>query len=307
MCIACITGPLMVAAQGSAPIDIFPTGAPTPGWLRDEPLGARITWTGCAGIILEYNGTRICFDPFVSNPGVVDAFLRPARPDTERVLRTFGGVAAAFIGHTHWDHAMDVATIARADADVTVYGSATTSEICRRQGVSDRQVHSVADGEIVTIGPFTVEAVASRHGIVPVANRIDVLELKPKGLPRSPFRWPRGQVFSYRVTFAGVTFYLHTSAGFEDEPFARQAPVEVVIACLAARQGTPDYVGRLGRQLRPRVFIPCHHDNFLKPVAAEPVPVPRLEWPAFLADIGELDAAYGTRLVQLPRGSAVDF
>lgn len=304
MCLACLTP--MLAAPAAAP-EVFPTTAPEPGWLADEPLGGSITWTGCAGIILEFAGTRICFDPFVTNPGFRDAFFRPARPDAERVRTTFGGVSAAFIGHTHWDHAMDVATIAKANDSTVVHGSATTTEICRRQGVGEAQLHTVSDGETVTVGPFTVEAVASRHGIVPIASKIDVIELRGRGMPRTPFRWPRGQVFSYRVSFAGKTFYVHTSAGFEDEPFARQEPVDVLIACLAARQGTPNYLQRLGEQLRPRVFIPCHHDNFLKPIDAPPQPVPRLEWPAFLADLAELEQRHGTQLVQLARGVPVGF
>ena len=307
MCLACLTGPMMVAPIASARPEIFPAQAPAPGWLGPDALGATITWTGCAGIVLDYEGTKICFDPFVSNPGVVDALLRPAKSKSDLVQRAFGGVAAAFVGHTHWDHAMDVAEIARGNPDAVVYGSETTTEICRRQGVSERQVHTVVDRETRTIGPFTVEAVASQHGIVPIANKIDVLELRGTGMPRSPFRWPRGQVFSYRVAFGGRTFYLHTSAGFEDEPFARQQPVDVVIACLAARQGTPDYIARLGRQLQPKVIIPCHHDNFLKPVDDKPQPVPRLEWPVFLEDCLELTSKYGTRLVQLPRGRTVEF
>ena len=302
MCIACLAAtPMMTAPAGEAP-DIFPTQAPAPGWLGGEPVGARITWTGCAGIILEYDGTKICFDPFVSNPGIVDTFFRSAKSDRALVERKFGGVSAAFVGHTHWDHAMDVAVVAATNPGAVVYGSKTTTEICRRQGVSDQQVHTVTDGEVVTIGPFTVEAVASQHGIVPIASKIDVIELSGKGMPRAPFRWPRGQVFSYRVAFGGVTFYLHTSAGFEDAPFARQQPVDVVVACLAARQGTPNYVGRLGDQLQPKVFIPCHHDNFLKPVDEPPHPVPRLEWPQFLDDVAALTDKFGTRLVQLVRG-----
>lgn len=305
MCIACLSPTMMTAPTAGTAPEIFPSAAPAPGWLGGEPLGATVTWTGCAGITFDYNGTRICFDPFVSNPGVVDAMFRSARPDADLVNRTFGNVDAAFIGHTHWDHAMDVAVLAKPNANTVVHGSATTTEICRRQGVADAQLHTVTDGERLTVGPFTVEAVASQHGIVPIASKIDVIELRGSGMPRSPFRWPRGQVFSYRVEFGGRTFYVHTSAGFEDVPFARQQPVDVLIACLAARQGTPGYFERLGSQLRPRAIIPCHHDNFMRPIDAPPRPVPRLEWSEFLRDVAELEQDYATRLVQLPRGVAV--
>lgn len=305
MCLGCMAA--MTAPTAGAPADIFPTDGPAPGWLRGEPIGATITWTGCAGIVLAYEGTRICFDPFVSNPGFVDTFFRSARSDGVRVRRSFADMSAIFVGHTHWDHAMDVAEVATLSPSAVVYGSDTTTEIVRRQGIGESQLHTVVDGEQLTVGPFRVEAVASQHGIVPVANKIDVIELRGTGMPRSPFRWPRGQVFSYRVTFADTSFYLHTSAGFEPEPFARQQPVDVVIACLAARQGTPDYFARIGAQLRPKVFIPCHHDNFLESQDKPPKPVPRLEWPQFLDDVADLGRDYGTRLVQLPRGEAISF
>lgn len=288
-------------------MDIFPTAAPGPGWLATDPIGGTITWTGCAGFLFDVDDTRIAIDPFVSNPGFVDAFFRPARSDGPRVRRTFERVSAAFVGHSHWDHAMDVGAIARANPDAIVHGSETTAELCRRQGVSSDQVAVVRDGERVTFGPFTIEAVESRHGIVPLAHRFDVAELQGSGMPRTAFRWPKGAVFAYRVEVAGLSFHLHTSAGLEDAPFARQQPVDVLIVCLAARQGTPRYFERLGAQLRPKVVIPCHHDNFLRSLDEPPRAIPKLDWPEFLARVAELTDRYGTRLVQLPRGVAVQF
>ncbi|MBC6448095.1 MBL fold metallo-hydrolase [Actinokineospora xionganensis] len=299
MCLTCVL-PLMV----SGPAPVFPTSAPEPGWLKDK-LGGSITWTGCAGFVLEVGGERICFDPYASNPGLRDTLFRPARPDHALVERTFGKVSGIFVGHTHFDHAMDVAPLAKANPGCVVHASPTTTEICRRQGVPDDQLHPVEDGERVTIGPFTVEAIASRHGTVPIASRIDVIELRGEGMPKTVFRWPRGQVFAYRVEVGGLSLHLQTSAGIEDSPLARQAPVDVLIACLAARQGTEGYFRRLGERLCPKVIIPCHHDNFFRPLSEPPRPVARLDWPGFLDDVARLADAYGTRLVQLPRGAAV--
>ncbi|KAA0024621.1 MBL fold metallo-hydrolase [Antrihabitans cavernicola] len=304
MCLTCL-GSAMMATPGIAAPEIFPDHAPAPRWLGDNAPTGSITWTGCAGLVFDVDGQRICFDPFVSNPGVVDTFARPARSDERRVRAAFGDVAAAFVGHTHWDHAMDVATVAADGADI--YGSATTVEVCRRQGVAESQLHTVRDGSRVTVGPFTVDAIASRHGLVPIANKIDVIELRGKGLPRSPFRWPRGDVFAYRLEVGGTSVHIQTSAGIEDAPLQRQQPVDILFACLAARQGTPDYFDRLAATLQPRVLIPCHHDNFLVSQDKPPRPVARLDWPAFLDVAARLQRRYGTRLVQLPRGVAVAF
>lgn len=295
----------MLAAPASLP-EVFPASAPDPGWL-DAGLGGSITWTGCAGFVLEHDGTRLCFDPYASNPGPLHLLLQPARPDVDLVNDTFGAVDGIFVGHTHFDHAMDVAPLARANPGAVVHGSRTTVEICRRQGLADDQLQVVEDGFSTTIGPFTVTAVASRHGIVPVASRIDVIELQGSGLPRTTFRWPRGDVFAYRVEFAGHSIHVQTSAGIEDAALQRQQPADVLIACLAARHGTPRYFERLGEQLRPKVLIPCHHDNFTKPLSAPPRPVPQLDWPGFLSDLDRLHTEHATRLVQLPRGVPVPF
>jgi L-ascorbate metabolism protein UlaG (beta-lactamase superfamily) len=308
---------MMPPGGRSAAAEVFPAGIPEPGWLGRQPLGGFITWTGCAGFILELEGTRICFDPFATNPGALDLLLRPARSDTGLVRRTFGTVSAVFVGHTHFDHAMDVAALARANPRANlganpranpggkVHGSATTTEICRRQGLPDEQLRTVWDGYRTSIGPFTVEAIESRHGVVPIASAIDTIELRGPGLPRTAFRWPRGEVYAYRVEVAGLSLHVQTSAGIADEPLARQQPADVLIACLAARQRTPRYLRRLGEVLRPTVLIPCHHDNFLRPLSSPPRPVAGLDWPGFLDDADGLRADYRTRLVQLPRGVPV--
>lgn len=287
--------------------DVFVDTAPEPGWLGTDPVGARITWTGCAGFILEFGGTRICFDPFVSNPGLRRLVLGPPIPDVELIKSTFGTVAAAFIGHTHYDHAMDVATVIGANPAAIVYGSTTTAEICRRQGLLAQQVATAVDGQRIVVGPFTIEPIASEHGNVPLVGRIDPIELRGPGVPRSPLRWPRGDVFAWRVEFAGLALHVQTSAGIAIDALARQSHADILIACLAARHGTPSYFERLGKVLTPRVVIPCHHDNFLYPVTSKPRAVPQLDWRAFLDDVAALEHNYGTTLIQLPRAYAVDF
>ncbi len=306
MCVGCLALPGLVLDPGSN--DIFPGDEPEPG-LRLEPVGGTVTWTGCAGFLIEFDGVRICFDPFVSNPGIADVFLRAAKPNAELVRSLIGPADAVFVGHSHWDHAMDVAEVAKLGA--VVHGSETTVELCRRQGIPESRLAAVTDGFTTTVGPFTISAIGSRHGIVPIFRHLDAPGLPKQGLPRAPIRWPMGEVFAYRVEVAGErgarSIHLHTSAGIEDAPLARQQPVDVLIACLAARQGTPDYFARLAEVLQPRVLVPCHHDNFLRPVQSAPKPVPRLDWPGFLGDVARMRERHGTDLVQLPRGVPVGF
>ncbi|MFV1960015.1 MAG: hypothetical protein ACC662_11460, partial [Planctomycetota bacterium] len=141
-------------------------------------------------------------------------------------------------------------------------------------------------------------------GRVPVIRFVDRIEMPARGLPATPFRYPRGPVFAFRLEAGGRAFHVQGSAGIDDEALAPQAGVDALFACLATRHGTPDYLARLGRALRPQVLVPFHHDDFFRPLAAPPRPVKGLRWKAFLEDAEALRAHGGTRLWCPTRGLA---
>lgn len=273
----------------------------------DLGIGGTLTWTGVAGFILEADGTRIATDPFASRPGLVAVVARRAKPDSALVAATFGRLDAIFVNHAHFDHALDVPAILASAPATVAHGSGTLVELCRRLGCGESQLRQLRDGERVTVGPFAVEAVGSRHGIVPLLGRVDRLQIGPRGTPLTAIRWPRGDVLAYRIGIGGRTFHIQGSAGIDDHALARQQPADVLIACLAARQGTPGYLDRLAARLRPRFIVACHHDNFLVPLSAPPRPVARLDWAQFMADVQRLRGRYGTELVRLPRNVAAAF
>ena len=130
-------------------------------------------------------------------------------------------------------------------------------------------------------------------------------DLPREGVPRTPFRWPRGEVFAWRVTVGGRAIHVQGSAGINEAALSREAPADVLIACLAARKGTPRYLERLGDRLTPRVLVPCHHDDFFLPLSAPAQPVPTLRWAAFREEAAALSRAHGTAVWLPPRGVAV--
>lgn len=292
MCVACIasTGPRATAA---AP---FPADAVPLDWPDQRTGSGTLRWTGVAGFRFELGDTSIAFDPFVSRPGGLSVLLRRPRLDAPAIGERFASLDAVFVGHTHYDHVMDVPEVARISPRATVHGSVTSVELLRRLAVDETRLKPVRDGTTVEVGPFRVTAIASAHGHVPVVGRFDRIALTGSGLPRTPLCYPRGAVFAWRVEAGGRTFHVQGSAGIDERALARQQPVDALIACLAARHGTPRYLERLGAVLRPRVLMPCHHDHLLRPLSAPPRPVPGLDWPAFLDDARALEARWGTRL-----------
>ena len=174
--------------------------------------------------------------------------------------------------------------------------SRVTVELCHRLGIPPGRLVETRDGDVAEVGPYRVETVAAEHGLVPLVRFVDRIEMPKRGLPWTPFRYPRGDVFVFRVTTAKRTLYVQGSAGLDPDALARQEPVDALFACLAARHGTPLYLERLGAQLRPKLLLPFHHDDFFRPLAEPARPVKTLDWPGFLADAQRLEKAYGTQL-----------
>jgi L-ascorbate metabolism protein UlaG (beta-lactamase superfamily) len=302
VCLAC-------AALGALPaaprVDPLPTEPSAFAWADGRTGPGRLRWTGVAGFRFDLEQTAIAFDPFVTRPSLPGVLFRRPQPDIDLVRSRFADLAAVFVGHTHYDHAMDVPAVTVASPNVVVHGGRATIELCRRHGLPEDRLIRVHNGERYTVGPFTVEAVASDHGKVPVVRFFDRLELRSHGLPRTPFRYPRGEVFAWRIEAAERSFHLQGSAGIDEMALLRQRPVDALIACLAARRGTRRYLERLGERLRPEVLVPCHHDDFFRPLTDPARPLPGLDWRAFLRDAGVLEAAHGTRLWCPPRDQDV--
>src|SRR5262249_59273961 len=131
---------------------------------------------------------------------------------------TFAGLHAVFVGHAHHDHAMDVAEVAAVSPRARLHAGSTALELFARQGVARERLVACEDGAVESVGPFRVEAIRSRHGVVPVLGRVDRLRAPRRGLPWAPFRWPRGEVFAWRVEAQGLAFPGQGSAGLPDPP-----------------------------------------------------------------------------------------
>lgn len=311
MCFACFLGPAGASAPTSFPSgfqpggpDPFPTAAAPFPLAGDASLGVTVTWTGVAGFVLERAGTRIAFDPFVSRPGMWATVARRPRVDEAEVARRFAGLDAVFVGHAHYDHAMDLPAVARVSPAARIVGGAVVGELVRRLDVEPRRFELATDGARFRAGPFTVQALASRHGHVPFVRHFDRVELPATGVPKTPFRYPRGEVFAWRVEVGERAIHVHGSAGIDEHVLARQAPADVLVACLAARRGTPRYLDRLAARLTPRVLVPCHHDDFFRPLSEPARPVRTLDWAGFAHEAAALERAHGTRLWLPPRDVA---
>lgn len=235
------------------------------------PPGLDLAWLGVAGYRLTYEGVSVYVDPYVSRVSLRDTLRgRPALPDPaliERHIRPPGEVAGVLVGHTHFDHAIDVPAIARR-FDCSAYGSDSLARLMGLHGERARAVEVEANRRY-ELGPFVVTFVPSLHSKLLLGHRVPYDgELTCEHLDGlKPGAYRCGQVYGIRIEVGGAVLYHQGSANLIEEEI-REPGVDVFLAGIAGRSFTPDYWGRIIRALEPRVIVASHFDDFFRPIDA---------------------------------------
>jgi L-ascorbate metabolism protein UlaG (beta-lactamase superfamily) len=230
------------------------------------PAGLELTWLGTAGFRLRYQGHTLLIDPYLTRLPLRE-FLSPraARSDANRVARLVDAADAILVGHSHFDHALDVPLIARATS-ARAYGSPSTAHLMGLHGLRDRAV-VVEPYRPIEIGPFEVTFVPSAHArlllgvAVPMSgditcDHLDDLSARAYGC---------GQVYGIHVRAGGVALYHMGSAELDDDAVVHRG-VDVLLTAIAGRGFTPRFSARLLQRLAPAFVVPHHHDDFFRPL-----------------------------------------
>jgi L-ascorbate metabolism protein UlaG (beta-lactamase superfamily) len=255
-----------------------------------------ITWYGTAGFRIETGGRVFLVDPYLSR----NAEALPALP--------FGpeGVTEGdeiFLSHGHFDHMADVPQIAR-QTGATVYCSAEAAEALRRQGVADAQLVLARDGDGFDLGVYRAQCFHSAHVRfdLPLVVRTLLRALpsvlaKPRLLSSSR-DWPAGQVLSWRFTLTAendrVAHHFGSAGCTEEEldRLARLEPPDVLMFPLQGHSRICRIATHVVEQLKPRLVIPHHHDDFYPPFSQQ------VDIAPFLEAVGRLSPP--VEVVELP-------
>ncbi len=100
-------------------------------------------------------------DPYVTRLSLADFVLRRViRPSADAIGRHVDRADAILVGHTHFDHALDVPAIALARTGARVFGSASCARLMQLHGQTATAVEPHVDYEV---GPFRFHFVPSVH------------------------------------------------------------------------------------------------------------------------------------------------
>ncbi len=261
------------ACQG---LTLASAGGPLP---RDaETLVIR--WLGHSNYELVYRGRVFLLDAYYERlPRSHPLGFAPGDITT---------ATAVFIGHPHFDHMADAATVARRTG-AAVVGATFAGEVLSKAGVPARQFIPVKGGEVLQYPGLTVEAVLGHHNVIATTVSQGHLEKAETALreaaldqPLSDSQTAQADVIRARgsrdpgIAKAGVINYLFTLGNnfrvlFADSPgpitdgqraLMRKIPgVDVaMLPYVLFEAGLPPLV-ELVKTFRPATLFLGHHDG----------------------------------------------
>lgn len=250
-----------------------------------EGWGVRVTWLGTAGFIVESPEATLLIDPFITRPSLTQLGRKMVPNDSAIARHVPPKVDAILCGHSHYDHVADAPRIAKL-TKAKLVGSPSTCAWGRAEGLAESQLVQVPPtGAIVHFGDIEVRFVPSRHGRIAFGRVPLVGEVH--GTPRGPGRlwhYRMGGAFGLLIKAPGVTLYHNGSADLIDAELEGER-ADVLLACLAGRKGTENYVARLVGALAPKLVVPTHHDAFFAPLERGLHLLPGIDVEGFVSEV----------------------
>jgi L-ascorbate metabolism protein UlaG (beta-lactamase superfamily) len=254
------------------------TGGPAP----QNPHTLAVRWTGFSNYELAYKGKIILLDAYFDR-GRDYPPLGFSAADVKKA-------DAIIIGHGHYDHMSDAASVGIRSGAVLV-GAALTTDVLKSESVPASQIRTVTGkgGELLNFDGFTVQPILALHG-QPDKHVTEVMEgaynsllPKPDADAEAEEKAIRARgTFDPRVVTEGTIAYLITlddgfrimfrdSGGhvtdYEKAAMQKIAAVDLAIVGLSAEIlniPTEQQALEHASLYKPDVFMPAHHDGALR-------------------------------------------
>ena len=232
----------------------------------------KITWTTTASLIIESEGVKLAFDPFMEMP-LNKPIEVPGRPELMELYRKADRV---YISHGHFDHIYHFKNIYH-DLDTPIYGTKEPVKTLLRDGLKEDQLHEIAPGYRETFGPFEIEAYQGRHCKfdVPIIfstilNRVTLTHLnrlKEIQALRKLYE-EKGEMLFYELRAEGKRIQVMGSMGM-DENTVYPEGADLLIMALQGRSDQDKYAMEFVRKLKPKKIFLYHIDNSFPPMSSD--------------------------------------
>jgi L-ascorbate metabolism protein UlaG (beta-lactamase superfamily) len=252
--------------------------ASTGGELPRSPNTLVVRWTGFSNFELVYNNQIVLLDAYFDR----GAMFPPLGFKAADVKKAH----AILIGHGHFDHMSDAASVG-ARTGAIVVGAPVTTEKLATQPIDPKQVRTVTGkgGEMLQFGAFKVEPILGRHGEPPAAivepiyaalkrttkppTEQQIAELAViRALGTSDRRVIAEGTIAYLITLDNGFRIMYRDSGgrvteLEKAAMERVGRVDLALVAVGAsylNTLTVEQALEHMRTYKPDVYVPAHHD-----------------------------------------------
>lgn len=239
-------------------------------FIADLDARVRVRWLGTAGFEIRCDNHVVLLDPYITRASLSQCAFGRISSDLAAIEQYVPRADAIIVGHTHFDHALDVPAIAR-QTGAKVFGSRSAITLCRAAKIPDSQLHMVErepgqDAIVAEVGPFTLRFAPSAHsrfllGRVPFPGEISDCD----DVPVRMGAYRCGAVFRVEMQVAGRTIvHLGSAELTPGGPIPHD--IDLLLLCVAGWRASPDLPERVMRHLSPQRVLLSHWDNFFLPM-----------------------------------------
>ncbi len=241
----------------------------------------QVKWLGTASYIMQLGDVLILTDPFYSYHSMITTGIGDVKSNPERValiaeqLRVLPKPKAVFVGHSHYDHMLDVAELYRQMGwtDVPIIGSSTTRNILAgyHQGLENHVTLAQVDNSWHEIAPglrykaFAAEHAPHMKGVMLYSGAVTHPCVHA---PKRANEFKCGPVFAYLMELSTKerTTQVYFTGAATNAPMGFPDPsvhsVDLAILCVPGWRLVQGYPLDFIQRLKAPYVMASHYDDF---------------------------------------------
>nr|AGS52244.1 hypothetical protein [uncultured bacterium contig00056] len=227
----------------------------------------KIKWYGTASILLEHDGSRLLFDPFI--PINKKAYKPP--------IEELAAIENIFITHGHYDHVSDVPAIfKKGNGKQNIYCTATPRATLVSKGVDENCIKIINPQDVLNIGSFTIRVLKGKHIIFDTWQILKTLfnfriftnwKNLRHILKEHKHYDEAGETVVYEISAAGKQILLLGSLNLDDNTeYPKDA--DLLVLPFQGRSDINKYAMNFIGRLQPKKILLDHFDDTFPPISA---------------------------------------
>ncbi|WP_162138918.1 MBL fold metallo-hydrolase [Gryllotalpicola ginsengisoli] len=233
----------------------------------------RVTFLGTTTLLVDDGTTQLLFDAFITDVSLTRALFGTLATDRAKVDTVLSRVGAdrvenIFISHSHYDHVLDAAYVARRTG-ATLHGSPSTLNVGRGGGVPESRLRGYDPGAPIRIGDFTVTVLRSKHSPGTVGGDGTPIT-HPLTQPAKARDYLEGGSYDFLVEHGADSLLVKASAGYLhgalDDVHADAMFCGTAGAFGKDAEFRRAFYEETIAKVQPKLFVPMHWNDFFMPV-----------------------------------------